>query len=555
MGEAEDLSRLNGLVDQVLDHVDNLPGVRLLEYKEDGIYLSVHPPKGQGEPVSLEDVKKELAERNIVDLNWPAVEETVRNQKGQPVKIANLRPGMIQDGSVTVTISPDKMMAELTVYPPKGGKEVTVEQALAALAEAGVVYGIEEEKVRKAIEMSHVSEKVIVARGLPVVNGEDAKIDYKFNIKGIEVKPKELADGRADFYNLNLIQNVVNGQVLAVKTPATPGTDGMTVTGQPVPAKAGKEKFLKAGKNTELIDNETTLIATASGHVLYNGGKVGVYPVFEVNGDVDFTSGNIDFVGSVVIKGSVRQGFTVKAAGDVDINGNIGGGTVIAGGHLRVKDGIVSNKGKAPVIAQGNIFAKFIENGDVESGGDITVGEAIMHSKVVAKGSVRVGGRKGLIVGGLVRAGDEISAKIVGSNFATATELEAGVNPELRKQHEDAVAQLREAEMNLDKAHKALTLLKHLEETQGLNEDKKVMLVKVTRSQFQLMASVQELQDKVHELELQLEESERGRILVEGIIHPGVKVTIGTAVLHVHDNIQFASLTREEHEVKVGSLR
>ncbi|MHB8172272.1 MAG: FapA family protein, partial [Thermincolia bacterium] len=199
--------------------------------------------------------------------------------------------------------------------------------------------------------------------------------------------------------------------------------------------------------------------------------------------------------------------------------------------------------------------AKFIENSEVESGGDITVGEAIMHSRIIAKGSVRVGGRKGLIVGGLVRVGEEITAKIIGSNFATATELEVGINPEMRKQYEEAQSQLKDTEINLDKAQKALTLLKHLEQAQGLSEDKKVMLVKVTRSYHHLMANIQELRDKVQEMEVELEESERGRIMVEGLIHSGVKVTIGTSILHVHDNIQYASLTRENHEIKVGSYR
>ncbi|MHB8170450.1 MAG: DUF342 domain-containing protein, partial [Thermincolia bacterium] len=357
MDELKDLNRLEGLVDQVLDKVEDMSGVRLWEYKEDGIYLVIHRPKGKGEPVSLETIKRESVERNIINIDWALVEEAIKTPTGVPVKIAEVQPDFIQDGSLNVAISSDKMDVDLVVYPPKGGKEVTIEQAMAALTEAGVVYGINEEKVRKGIEMSHVSEKMKVANGLPVVNGVDAKIDYKFNIMGIEVHPKELADGRADFYNLNLIQNVVQGQILAVKSPSTQGTDGMTVTGQPLVAKPGKDKLIKAGKNTELMDNDTTLIAIAAGHVLYSSGKVGVYPVFEVNGDVDFTSGNIDFVGSVIIKGSVRQGFSVKAAGDVEVNGNIGGGAVFAGGHIKVKDGIVSNKDKAPVIAKGNIFA------------------------------------------------------------------------------------------------------------------------------------------------------------------------------------------------------
>ena len=33
-------------------------------------------------------------------------------------------------------------------------------------------------------------------------------------------------------------------------------------------------------------------------------GKINVFPVYEINGDVDYSIGNIDFVGTVVIRGT-----------------------------------------------------------------------------------------------------------------------------------------------------------------------------------------------------------------------------------------------------------
>jgi len=40
-------------------------------------------------------------------------------------------------------------------------------------------------------------------------------------------------------------------------------------------------------------------------------------PVYEVDGDVDYGVGNINFIGSVVIKGSIRDGFSVVAGSDI----------------------------------------------------------------------------------------------------------------------------------------------------------------------------------------------------------------------------------------------
>lgn len=184
------------------------------------------------------------------------------------------------------------------------------------------------------------------------------------------------------------------------------------------------------------------------------------------------------------------------------------------------------------------------------------VGEGIMHSDVNAKGSIEVGGKKGVIVGGVVRAGDDITAKIIGSSYATATEIEVGVNPELRNQYDDLCADLTNKEVDLDKAQKAVKLLKHLQDQMGdLPDDKKAMLVKLTRTQFFLMRELEQSSQKKNEIEAVLEGTDRGRVLVSGVIHPGVKVSIGKAVLYVRDEMQFACLTRDGDQIKVSPFK
>ena len=47
------------------------------------------------------------------------------------------------------------------------------------------------------------------------------------------------------------------------------------------------------------------------------------YYIPEISGDVDYSTGHIEFSGSVVIEGSVKPLFRVKATGSVTIGGNI----------------------------------------------------------------------------------------------------------------------------------------------------------------------------------------------------------------------------------------
>ena len=89
----------------------------------------------------------------------------------------------------------------------------------------------------------------------------------------------------------------------------------------------------------------------------------------------------------------------MRADGDVEINGFIEGAEVISNGSIFVRGGITTGN-KGIVKAAGDIVARFVDNSQIEAGGDILIGEAIMQSTVKAGGSVRVRDRKATILGG-----------------------------------------------------------------------------------------------------------------------------------------------------------
>ena len=57
-------------------------------------------------------------------------------------------------------------------------------------------------------------------------------------------------------------------------------------------------------------------------------------------------TGNIDFLGSVIVL-KRKSGFTIKASGDIEINGIVEAAKIEAGGNITVKRGI---QGKAKVF-------------------------------------------------------------------------------------------------------------------------------------------------------------------------------------------------------------
>ena len=120
-------------------------------------------------------------------------------------------------------------------------------------------------------------------------------------------------------------------------------------------------------------------------------------------------------------------GYTVKATGDIYVAGAVEGATLIAGGKIVLNRGI-QGKGTGKMEAGGDIISNFIESSNVNAGGKI-ITDALMHSNVIAKDTIEVNGKRGLIAGGSVRSTQKIETKVAGSSMGTQTELEVGIDP------------------------------------------------------------------------------------------------------------------------------
>lgn len=461
-----------------------------------------------------------------------------------------------QDGQTKVYITRDGMEAYLTVSPPRGdGRPVDFRQAMDALEKAGVVHGIDVARVGEALEERNWNRSIVVAKGTPPVHGEDGRVEYKFSLPGQKVGPAETANGKVDYRNLNLICNVNKGALLAVKIDPKPGVPGMAVTGNPVPPRMGKEVVLRRGKNTVLDDTGHCLYSAADGRVVMDDDKIVVEAVYEIRGDVDFSTGNIDFVGSVIVGGEVTSGFVVKAGQDIEINGGVEAAQLIAGGNITIRKGIAGGD-KGMIQAGGKVVARFIENARVIAGSEVTVQDAIIQSFVRSNSSVQVEGRRGTIVGGLIQARDEISARVIGSTFATQTHLEVGVDPEIREEYRSIVTRHKEKKKAFDVVAQNLQMLQRsVTSPDNLSGKQRMALIKLLEEYKSLSAELKQMEERRAFLEQEFNRLQGGRIKVLDIVYPGVHITIGRAVYVVNDPIKYAMFILEDGEVKITSVR
>lgn len=452
-------------------------------------------------------------------------------------------------------MSDDGMEAYINIKPPSDDKIPSVNEILSFLSDAGVVFGVDENAIREAIESKRFGEYVLVAKGERPEDGVDGYIDYKFN-KDRELKPVILEDGRVDYKNLESVENVVKGQLLAVKVPPKPERDGRTVTGKVVKAYKPKDPKIPAGKNTILSEDGMKLFAACDGHVVFENGKVVVYPVFIKKGDVDYSIGNIEFVGDVVIMGSVLTDFKVRAGGNLEVHKLVEGAVLEAEGNIILRGGIFG-RGKAVLKAKGDVFLKFADQATIEAGGNVVADESITNCKVSAGGSVIAKGRKGVVVGGEILAGDTVDVTHLGSELGIRTCVEVGLDPSLREEYIRVNNELADTQNKLREISKGVELLKSMEEKlNSLPEDRKNLYLKMTRAAFQLKAQVERLKKRKEELEERMEKVKKeGKVIVRGIVYPGVRITIRGSKFAVKEAIREVVFYREGNEIKVGALR
>lgn len=525
----------------------------LLKFKEDGVFFSVFPTDDETSKFELTDITKILDEHSVTEYSLEILTKAVREKDGIEVKISNDLPVEEHvkpiDPEIKIYPSKDKMEAVVNVTIMDKNIKPTFNMVMDKINEKGIVFGIDEEAIKKvvksAIELD--SCEMLVVQGTRPTNGEDAKL-LKYVENDAKGKPADLEHGRVDFKNLNLFTTVTKGQVLAERIPHTQGIPGMNIFGDTVAAKPGKPIMIPAGKNTQIID-EHKVISLIDGQFTMTGNKMTVMPTIEIKGDVDLSTGNINFNGSVVIRGSVQMGFEVKAEGDIEIYGNISGGTV-EGKNITIKAGIQGMQ-RGIVRAKEDVKASFAENAQIVAGRDIVISEAVLHSNLSAGKKIVVQGKRGMIAGGTAIAGEEILVKVAGNQMDTITKLEVGINPMLREEYAGTKKALKKSEEELDQAKKALNVLKAVN-PDDLPLAKKELLLRLTKSQFPLAGEVKNFKDKLAKIEAEFENLKSGRIKVADIAYPGVKIIVRSVVKQIKSQTQHCTFSEENGEVKIS---
>ena len=403
----------------------------------------------------LDEEKTEMLHLTGKKLEFERVRLTAQLEKDAKKRLEELRRARegengerSLDAVCHVYVSKDKLVAWCFAFPPyAGGEEMDSAMLACALEKAGVKTGIDPQSMVEIFRQVRYLRLIPVAFGQPETEGKDGYVTEKY--------PRELSrevvideHGVADYRAMNYVQLIKKDSVICEITPPVEGTPGMRLDGKPIMPRTVQAAKAPCGLNTTLTEDGLRLIATMDGHLEYSNGTFCVRPVLEIRGDVDYSTGNIDFIGDVQITGDVRENFSVRATGSIAVDGIVEAASVESGGDMTITRGVVGDN--RAVLKCGGVFrVKYLENSRVYAGGSVYA-DCIMASEVYSDQSIEVVEGRGSIIGGTLTAGELIRANMIGAQSGRKTELTLGVLPYTEHEREMLRKSVNEIEREIE---------------------------------------------------------------------------------------------------------
>ena len=507
----------------------------------DGITLSVNFAPIPGLPsLELAMLKKLIVQLGYshLPIQQDKLAEVVYKQRnssdGFTIPVSGHR-----DGGMEIETTKDRMTAMAYVHHQSGdGQPLTAEIIMQQLNQAKITYGILDDVVEELVEDQGLTmvDEIIIAQGTPPVDGLDAR--FVSLVEDVaERRPPVLDNEPVDYREFGGVDTVAPGDRILQRVPPTDGEDGTNVFGEVIPARPGKDKELKLNKSVQLdAEDPDIVIANIGGQpvITDRGGFVEKLVTLD---DVDLKSGNIEFDGTVIVKGDVKSGMKVKASGDINVMGTVDAATLEAAGSVTVNGGIIGHgsvrddKGKLRtgsgyVKAKGSVMARFYKNVIIESDDSVVARDTIEHSEISSRNQIVVGSRGGSarasIVGGKAQALILVQAPTIGSPASAHTTIDVGYDPDAEQRVEILREEIQNSEKQLADVDKMATFYKANPE-----KLKDGLMDRIVATQMRLIDDLVRLKDELKFVKETANCLSKARIVITNKIFSNVTLNFG----------------------------
>lgn len=454
------------------------------------------------------------------------------------------------DSIVAVEIELGGYSARVMAYPPKnGGLDVTTEKITQELQNAGVLYGFDTSTISYIEITKKYEEWVTVAKCKPAENGVDGTVEYLFSKESAGML-KEDARGYVDFKNLGIVRNITKGTLIAKITKETQGQPGINVRNEPINPKPGVPAKVTFAENIAISDDGLTVVATADGNLTFKSGRFSVQTILKFDGDIDVATGNIDFIGEIVIRGDVREGFSVNSGKSITIYGGAFGSKITAAENILIRNGAIGSI----LTAGGTIEIDFGENSKINCT-KLLKTRSLFFCDSFCNGEINVTSGNGSIVGGKTVSTMNVFANNIGSRNYTPTLVVIGDNAIMQEEKEGIEKRINQLRIEQDKCLKIIDFLKMKKEQLGsLDKDKQDIFNSALKTGMLSRNEIDKLSKRVEQIDEYLKLKQNLYVNCKKELNPGVKIVINDSVFAVNMTYQYCQIGLSDDGIEVRTL-
>ncbi len=458
------------------------------------------------------------------------------------------------DNAIRVSITSDRMTATLRVAAGTDAADVNA-MTIGSHAHARGLLGSDalEQAIAQAAQRYDPNAAAdfehVLARGTPVKHGEDGRFELDDAIveildRAAKLKrrrpaehdaadqPPDAIEGGGSHYQRSTIAAVKPGDRIGRIVKPTAGEDGIDVCGKCVAARHGAPASVFVDQNTIRKHDDGTLTAIVGGLLDTANDGLRINQDLVIHGDVDFSTGNIEFEGDIIIERGVRDCFVVQSARSVKVVGQVEAATICSGRDTILHRGMTGRE-KGSIAAGRDVRAKFIDSTRITVGRDLHVDREITHCTInVGRNIVAPAAA---ILGGACTVAGAAEFAQVGSGSNTETVIRLGSLPSVDRLLREAMELYPVIQRRGTDAKQRLEQLKS-------------NTAKLTASQAESMTELQFLIMHAESKLKPLRQSVEGAI---GLIHtattcsltvhkrllPGVEIALGGRIARISQDI------------------
>ncbi len=448
-----------------------------------------------------------------------------------------------------VVISPDEMRAWVILAPPPKGVKYTVEAVKEWLPQHGVVYGVQDAMIQKALDSGKTFEMLEVARGSEPEDPEGGSFTMQ-----VEVKPftglRANSDGSLIFDDLTFLQEVAEGQVLANVVAEKPGVPGRSVKGEDVPPKEPKDGTVLKGSGFEMSADGMQYIAPVRSHLNMVNNELVLTPVLHLS-SLSAEDGPAEFEGNVVIEGDVHAGGTVNAGGSVFVGGRCEHATIKAGRNVLLGGGMRCSGEIGQVEAKENVWGQVFESVNIKAGGDVCANH-LLGCDVKAEGRVRVAGGRGMVCNSSVYAKGGLVCQQLGDHSGS-TEVSVGMGPDLIERFEGVQKRLVKLTQDIQNYLQNIATYEKLNRQKPDKGKNAPEYRDMVAKKDQAMSVLNILEAERARLKRTVDSFSAVNVVVRGKVFPGVVVRIDTRAYEVNRPMEKVKFKRDGDLVEAVS--